>query len=54
MEDRQDRANYIIMFNVPESSTGSRVQEQGDDANGPVYSPEDRVYASSLARTMPS
>ena len=32
MEYRQDTANNIIMFNVPESSAGSRVQ-QGDDAN---------------------
>ena len=30
MEDRQDRENNIIMFNVPESSAGSRV-EQVDD-----------------------
>ena len=33
MEDRQDTANNIIMFNVPESSAGSRVEQQGDDAN---------------------
>ena len=31
MEDRQDRANNIIMFNVPESSAGSRVEQQVDD-----------------------
>ena len=31
MEDRQDRANNIIMFNVPESSGGSRVEQQVDD-----------------------
>ena len=33
MEDRQDRANNIIMFNVPESSGGSRVEQQVDDMN---------------------
>ena len=33
MEDRQDRANNIIMFNVPESSAGSRVEQQVDDMN---------------------
>ena len=31
MEDRQDRENNIIMFNVPESSAGSRVEQQVDD-----------------------
>ena len=31
MEDRQERANNIIMFNVPESSAGSRIEQQGDD-----------------------
>ena len=33
MEDRQDRVNNIIMFNVPESLVGSRVEQQVDDAN---------------------
>ena len=33
MEDRQDRANNIIMFNVTESSAGSRVEQQVDDMN---------------------
>ena len=31
MADRQDRANNIIIFNVPESSAGSRVEQQVDD-----------------------
>ena len=33
MEDRQERANNIIMFNVPESSAGSRIEQQVDDMN---------------------
>ena len=33
MEGRQDRANNIVMFNAPESSAGSRVEQQGDDRN---------------------
>ena len=33
MKDRQDRANTIIMCNVPESSGGSRVEQQVDDMN---------------------
>ena len=33
MADRQDRANNIIIFNVPESSAGSRVEQQVADTN---------------------
>ena len=33
MEDRHDRANNIIMFNVPESSAGTRIEQQGDNTN---------------------